>query len=57
MGARKLFGDHPVGAITVIDTPVSLSYARKARVTFLAVAAGVATATAIVLSVFQHPVL
>lgn len=27
MGARKLFGDHPVGAITVIDTPVSLSYA------------------------------
>ncbi len=57
MSARKLFGDHPVGAITMIDTPVSLSYARKARVTFLAVAAGVATATAIVLSVFQHPVL
>jgi len=52
-----LFGDRPVGAVTVIDAPVSLSYARKARITFLTVAAAVAASTAMVLAVFAHPVL
>ena len=33
---RRLFGGRPVGAIAVVETPVSISYARKARITFRA---------------------
>src|SRR4051794_37844270 len=53
----RLFGGRPVGAIAVVETPVSISYARKARITFLAVAAVVGASTAMVLAVFAPPVL
>ena len=52
----RIFGDRP-GTIAVVEPPVSQAYTRKARVTFLAVTAGVAAVTATVLSVFQHPVV
>ena len=57
MAKGRLFGTRPVDAITVIDAPVSLSYARKARITFLTVSATVAASTATVLAVFGHPLV
>lgn len=40
--AGRMFGERPVGAVTLVETPVSRSYAQKARVAFLVVAASVA---------------
>jgi hypothetical protein len=57
MAKETLFGAHPVGAVTVIDAPMALSYARKARITFLAVAAAVGVLTAALVAVFAHPLL
>jgi hypothetical protein len=37
MAGSKLFGERPVGAVTIVDTPVSRSYARKARIAFIVV--------------------
>src|SRR5207253_1226705 len=37
MAKGKLFGARPVGAVTVVETPVSQAYARKARIAFLGV--------------------
>ncbi len=44
------FGDRPVGAVTLVETPVSRSYARKARIAFYVVTAVVGGLAAIVLS-------
>ncbi|MFC0527234.1 hypothetical protein [Phytohabitans kaempferiae] len=52
----KLFGPRP-GMVTVVEPPVSASYARKARVAFFAVTAAVGVLTAAVAAVFAHPVL
>src|SRR5438046_3788695 len=52
---ETLFGTRPVGAVTVVDTPVSQSYARKARIAFLSTAALTGVSTAAVLAVFTHP--
>jgi hypothetical protein len=54
MARTKLFGSRP-GTVAVVDAPVSASYARKARVAFLAVSAVVGVLTAAVSAVFWHP--
>jgi hypothetical protein len=53
----EMFGGRPVGAVAVVEAPVSISYARKARITFLTVTVSVAAVMAMVLAVFAHPVL
>jgi hypothetical protein len=53
----EMFGGRTVGAVAVVEAPVSISYARKARITFLTVAVSVAAMVAMVLAVFAHPVL
>lgn len=55
--AGGLFGTARPGAVAVVDAPVSLAYARKARVAFVAVSVAVASAASAVLSVFAYPVL
>jgi hypothetical protein len=57
MARGEMFGGRPVGAVAVVEAPVSISYARKARITFLTVAVVVAAVVAMVLAVFAHPVL
>ena len=57
MARGRLFGDRPVGAVTVVETPVSQSYARKARIAFLGVAGVAGMAAAVVLAVFTYPLL
>jgi hypothetical protein len=52
-----MFGGRPVGAVAVVEAPVSISYARKARITFLTVTVVMAAVVAMVLAVFAHPVL
>jgi hypothetical protein len=52
----RLFGDRPVGAMTLVETPSSRSYARKARLAFYVVTAVVGGIAAIVLSVRVHPI-
>jgi len=52
----KLFGPRP-GMITVVEPPVSASFARKARVAFFAVTTAVGALTTAVTAVFAHPVL
>jgi hypothetical protein len=37
MARGSLFGERPVGAVTLVETPVSRSYAKKARVAFIVV--------------------
>lgn len=49
--AKRLFSERPVGAVTLVETPVSRSYAQKARVAFLVVAASVALVVAATASV------
>jgi hypothetical protein len=57
MAKGSVFGARPVGAVTLVETPVSQSYARKARITFLAVVAAVGVLTAAVVAVFAHPLV
>ena len=52
----SLFGDRPVGAVTLVETPVSQWYIRRARVAFVCVTIGVAAVSAVVLAAFL-PVL
>ena len=51
MAKGKLFGDRPVGAITIVETPVSQWYVQRARVAFLVVGAVSAVVTAAVVAV------
>jgi hypothetical protein len=51
MAVRKLFSNGPVGAVAIVETPVSQWYAKKARIAFLVLGAGVAVMTAAALSV------
>ena len=53
MGKGKLFGDRPVGAVTVVETPVSQWYAKKARIAFIGVGLVTGVVTAAVLAVFS----
>jgi hypothetical protein len=55
--ARGLFNSRPVGAITVVETPLSQWYARKALVSFLVVAVAVGVLTAAGAALFVHPAL
>jgi hypothetical protein len=50
-----LFGARPVGAVSLVEAPVSVSYARKARIAFLTTASVVGVLTAAVLAVFANP--
>ncbi|MBX6724062.1 MAG: hypothetical protein IRY92_12655, partial [Dactylosporangium sp.] len=44
-----------MGAITVVETPLSQSFARKALVAFLAVSGSVGVLTAAAAALFVHP--
>lgn len=55
MRGSGLFGQRPAGAVTIVETPVSRSYARKARITFLALAPATALLVAAVLATVMHP--
>jgi hypothetical protein len=57
MAKSGTFGERPVGAVTLVETPVSRSYAQKARVAFLVVAASVALVVAATASVVLPLVL
>jgi hypothetical protein len=51
-----LSGVRPVGAVTVVEPPVSQWYARKARIAFMGVAGVLGVVVAAVLAVFTNPV-
>src|SRR3954447_16307051 len=53
----RLFGARPVGAVTLVDTPVSQSYARKARIAFLGVWVVAGVVAAGVFSAFTNPLV
>src|SRR6266545_2541102 len=57
MAARRLFGARPVGAVALVEAPVSRSFARKARVAFYTVAPLVGLLTAMALWGRVHPVV
>src|SRR6266540_303425 len=57
MAARRLFGARPVGAVALVEAPVSRSFARKARVAFYTVAPLVGLLTATALWGRVHPVV
>jgi hypothetical protein len=57
MARSGWFGDRPVGAVTLVETPVSRSYALKARVVFFVVAVVTAVLTAAVLLPWLHPLV
>jgi len=52
-----LFGRHHTGAVTIVDAPVRVTYARKARVTFWVVGIATAALSATVASHYWHPIL
>lgn len=56
MARNKLF-DRPAGAVTIVETPVSRSYARKARITFLGLAPTVAALVSAVLATLVAPAM
>jgi hypothetical protein len=53
--ARGLFGERPAGAVTIVETPISRSYARKARMTFYGVAFALSTTVSAALATAMHP--
>jgi hypothetical protein len=57
MAKGRLFGDRPVGAVTVVEAPVSQWYARRARIAFMGVAGVTGVVAAGVLSVFTNPLV
>ncbi len=57
MAKGKLFGSGPVGAVAIVETPVSQWYAQRARVVFLVVAVVSGLVTASVVAVFAPPLL
>ena len=52
MARGSLFGNGPVGAVTIVETPVSQWYVRRARIAFVTVTAGVFVVSAVVLAAF-----
>jgi hypothetical protein len=52
-----LFGPHHTGAVTIVDAPVRMTYARKARLTFWIVSIAVAALSGTVASDYLHPIL
>jgi hypothetical protein len=48
----KLFGDRAVGAVAIVEAPVSQWYMRRARIAFLTVSMGAALVAAALLAVF-----
>src|SRR5690348_6754584 len=57
MAKGGLFGARPVGAVTVVEAPVSQAYARKARIAFLGVSVVTGVVAAGVFGVFTNPVV
>jgi hypothetical protein len=55
MAKGRLFGARPVGAVTLVEAPVSQWYARRARIAFMGVAGVTGVVAAGVLSVFTNP--
>lgn len=53
----KLFGERPVGAVTLVEAPVSRSFARKARAAFVTVALSTAALSVAVLSLRMNLLL
>ncbi|WP_238018632.1 hypothetical protein KZZ52_49950 [Dactylosporangium sp. AC04546] len=53
----KLFGDRPVGAVTIVEPRLSAAYAHKARVMFFAVSAVASLVSALVLWPFVSPLV
>src|SRR4051794_13565237 len=53
----RLFGTRPVGAVTLVDTPVSQSYARKARIAFLGVWVAAGVVATGVFAAFTNPLV
>jgi len=52
-----LFGSPRAGAVTIVDAPVRLTYARKARLTFWVVGIATAALSATVASHHWHPIV
>ena len=50
---RRLFGDRPTGAVSLVEVPVARVYARRARVAFFVTAVSVGTLTGVGLSAAQ----
>jgi hypothetical protein len=57
MAGGRLFGDRSVGVVTLVEAPVSRSYARRARLTFFVMTAVVGLPAAVVLSDRLHPIV
>src|SRR3954447_8676298 len=57
MAKGRLFGARPVGAVSLVDTPVSQSYARKARIAFLGVWVVAGVVAAGVFAAFTSPII
>jgi hypothetical protein len=57
VSGRNLLGRQPVGAITIVDTPVSQWYVQRARVAFLVVGVVSGVVTAAVSAVFAPMLL
>lgn len=52
-----LFGSHHTGAVTIVDPPVRMTYARKARLTFWVVSISVTALAGTVASDYLHPIV
>jgi hypothetical protein len=52
VSGRNLFGEQPIGAVTIVERPVSQWYARRARVTVVVVGLAVDAVVTALLSVF-----
>jgi hypothetical protein len=52
-----VFGDRPPGVVSLVEAPMSRSYARKARVTFYVVGLDVGLTATVILSQYWHPIL
>jgi hypothetical protein len=57
MARSGWFEDRPVGAVTLVEAPVSRSYAQKARVAFSVVGVLTAMVSAAVLLLWLHPLV
>jgi hypothetical protein len=55
MAGRGLFGQRPAGAVTIVETPVLRSYARRARIAFFALTPAMAAMVGAVLATVMDP--
>ena len=55
MAGRGLFQERPVGAVALVETPVSRVYARRARLAFAVVALSVGVLATMAQTAVRHP--